>query len=706
MSFDAPDLSIGTRSFASGFLDTPEDDTLDEGAIVAGRNSWFHRVDLDASRFRATTGKRPGSRLLTSAAVAGGAKCDGLVEFRQEANPSQLLAAFGGAWYQWNEFDALVAVPSATGYVAGNSAGATLIKNQAFLRDGSKQQLYDGLTARDVGFAKPTAGVAMTAGAGPGVTGDYSAKYTWFDLAHNHESSITDDATATLTLANQSRVHSKPAGAPPAHVTHWRAYVRREDIGEELWMRVATVPIADATVTEAVADAARKDPAPLPSENDPPTRPFKVTVEWQGYLLGFPDGSSDMHVSKQGDPESWNPAEILKVGAGDGKAVRSAMRVGTAEVVIQKPTTSYHLVGTRMPFKIEELAPDWGNVGEEAGVTVGTQLYAWDETKGPYTTDLQTWRSLADGKIKHLLATVSKLDARDIRAEHWETENLVVWAVPTFGSPRKRTLLAYHYTVGAWLPPITGLEYGATRRYLANDGTKRLVMGDYWGRLWSLFEGGREAPAGGTVRGTVTGASASTLTDAAAAFVTTGAGLAGVPVAIEDPATGAWQWRRIASNTATQLTLDTTNGTPWGTVPAAGWRYLVGGIEWWQMTPAMDGGTPLVKKTGHWLDLQFTPSGDAHELLVAMRFNDNDGSTQAVDVGFTALTNAARWGHFLWGRGVWSRALRRPRKHRVGRSFFSLQIAFSNYEPDQPMVITGFAVGADVQARKRRASAP
>lgn len=706
MSFDRPDFSLGTRDFSAGFLDTPESDTLPDGAVVAGRNGWFHAVDLDGSRRRATGGKRPGDRLLTPSAVVAGTKCDGLVDFRQEANPSQLLGAWAGGWYRWNEFDAFTAIATAIGYVAGNPARAALFKGQAFLHDGSKQQLYDGLTARPVGFVKPTGVTAMTAGAGPGVTGTYTAKYLWFDQLHNHESSISDDATAALVLVNQSRVHTKPAGAPPAHVTHWRAYVRREDTSEALWMRVATVAIGTATFTEAIVDGARKDPAPLIGANDPPTLTFKVAVEYLGFLLGFPDGSSDMHVSKQGDCESYHPSDILKIGAGAGKANRSAHRVGTSEVVIQKPTASYHLVGSRMPFKIDELVPDWGNVGQDAAVSIGGRLYAWDETKGPYWTDLTNWITITDGRVENVVKTVSKLDAADIRCAHAEDLQLVVWAVPTTGSPRKRTLLAYHYGFDSWLPPITGLEYGALASYLANDGTLRLLMGDHWGRLWSLFEGGRDAPNGGTVSGTVTSATSGTLVDTTAAFVTAGSGLAGVPVAVQHPTTGVWQWRRILSNSATTLLLDTTNGAPWSASPAAGWHYLVGGIEWWQAHPWLDGGAPLIKKKGGFLQVQFKPSADDHSLNVAMRFNDDDGTTDGVARTFAALTGAALWGVALWGSGIWSSVLRRGRKARVGRSFYSVQIAFSNYEPDQPMIVTGFSLGADALSRRGVRSAP
>lgn len=702
MSYLSPDVSIGTRSFAAGFLDTPESDTLPDGAIVDGRNAWFHSVDRDTTRRRATIGKRPGMRLLTATSVGGGVRVDGAVAFTQEARPAQVLAAVGGSWYWWNEFDQLIAVVSATGYVAGNLALGELFKNQALLYDGSKQQLFDGLLARDVGFVKPTGVTNLTAGTGigTGVTGTYSAKYTWYDQSHTHESSITDDATASLVIVAKARVHAKPSGTPAAQVTHWRAYVRREDTGEAYWFLVATVPIADATVTESALDSSRKEKAPLPSENDPPSVTFSVLCAYKGFMLGFPAASSDLYVSKQGDCESWHPSHLFKVGPGDGKAVRSAKVYGT-QCVIQKPTKSFLLVGSALPFDIEPVHSGFGNVSQDAAIEVEGRFYAWDLEKGPYWTDLQNWISLVDDRIAALFATVSKVDAQDIRVEHDKTHTLIVWAVPTQGSPRKRTLLLYHYGLDAWLPPITGLEFGCLRAALSNDGVKRLLMGDYRGRLWSLFEGHRDGPTSGTVTGTVTAATSTTLTDAAAAFYTTGSGLVGVPVAVQDPTTGLWQWRRILSNTATVLTLDTTNGTAWSTTPSVAWPYVVAGIEWWQLSPWMDGGTPLVRKRLQWLELQTKPTADDIAVNVVLRFDDNSGTVEDRTIAMTALTNAALWGVALWGTGIWSAISRRGRKVRVGRACDSVQMALGNYQPDEPVIVTGFAMGADVLSRVR-----
>lgn len=697
MSFSSPDITIRAENFAPGYLDSPRTDRLPDGATPDGLNAFFRDVEVFQRGPAATISKRGGSRLINPAAISLGNPVD-LAEFRRENAAGELLAFCNGAWSKFDEVSAFSAIASATGYT-GEIGRIATAKNQAILHDGTKQQLYDGSGVRDVGFVKPTGVTNMTLGGSPGVTGTYTARYTWYDQTHNHESSPTVDATASLVTTNDERVHTKPSGAPPANVTHWRAYVRREDTSEVYWMRVGTVPIGTATLTEAVIDAARVDRLPLEAENDPPTVNFAIFSMYKGHGIGFALDSSTMHVSKQGDIESYNPKDQFPISAGDGKPVRSARPFGT-EFVIQKPHKSWHLVGARVPFDIEELHSSFGCVSQEAGCEVKNRFFGWDEIKGPYYTDLVNWEPIGDFRIARVLATLNRDALEQIRAVHDEANSLVIWAIPTTGSARKRTLLAYHYVLQAWLPPITGLEYSSLTQYTTTAGTLGVYAGDEWGRVWRLFDGNRDAPSTGTVQGTVTSATSSTLVDTTAAFYTTGSGLAGVPVAVVSPAE-VWQWRRIQSNTGTALTLDTTDGTPWSTTPQVGWTYIIGGIQWYQWTPWLDGGRPEMAKRGLQLFVQLKPTSSNHALEVRARFNDDEGVVSNQDFTYETGLTGGIWGSGIWGTSLWGALNRRMRKTRIARTFFSMQIVFSNFYPDQPIEMTSYVVTADALPRRR-----
>lgn len=373
-----------------------------------------------------------------------------------------------------------------------------------------------------------------------------------------------------------------------------------------------------------------------------------------------------------------------------------------------KPHKSWHLVGTRVPFDIEDLQGSYGCVSQEAGIEVGGRFYAWDEVKGPYWTDLgANWVTIGDLTIATTLKSVNRQALEDIRAVHDEVNNLIIWAVPTIGSVRKRTLLAYHYLLGVWLPPITGLEYGALTQYTTNAGVLGVYVGDYWGRVYQLFQTDRDglpvSPSNLTKQGTVTSATANTLTDSTANFYTTGSGLVGMPVAVRSPA-GVWQWRRIFSNTGTSITIDTTNGTAWTNVPqaptpTATWTYILAGIEWYWTTPILDGGNPGRQKRAHWLQVQQTPAAGNYAFDVFARFGSSGTDLQ---LGFRTQAAGALWGEAIWGESLWSgNARARPMtKRRLERAPFSMAFRFQNFYPDQPVELLGYQVGSDWLTRR------
>ncbi len=698
MSYVRPGARVIGEDFSRGFRDTPETDTLPAGATPDARNAILRRIEAGEQR-RATMAKRAGSRLINATALAATKAVDGLVEFRREAAAPKLLAACNGAWSVYDDVSTFSAIAGATGYTAGRPARAVFFKNQAWLHDGTAHQLYDGTTVRPVGFAKPTGVTNMSAGSSPGVTGTFTARYTWYDQTHDHESSPTEAATASLVCTDDQRVHTKPSGSPPAHVTHWRVYVRREDTSEVYWMRVATVAIGTTTHSEAVIDAARRDPLPGESANDPPSFVPALAVVWKGYGIAFPSDSSTMHVATQGDIEAWNPRNAFKVSPGDGEPVRLAKTFGS-ECLVMKPHASFQLLGSKLPFDIEPVHSAFGCVSQDAGLEVLGRFFAWDAVKGPYWTDLSTWQPIGDFAIEGILADLNRAQLAGIVAVHDEANSLVIWAIPTTGSARRRMLLAYHYLIGTWLPPITGLEYASLTQYTTNAGALGVYLGDYWGRVYQLFDGDRDGPATGTVRGTVTAATNSTLTDENATFYTAGSGLAGVPVMACSPS-GSCYWRRIASNTATTLTLDTTTANAWSVTPQAGWTYAIGGIDWYWKTGWLDFGLPGVVKALRWLSIQLKPTSGTHEVDVRVQFNENDGATVTRRAAFSAGAPGGVWGAMVWGEDVWGATVRRMRKLRLMRTCFSLSIQFRNPYPDEPVELTRYQVDADPLVRRR-----
>lgn len=698
MSAPSPHASIWCDNFAPGFLDTPEPDALPVGATPDARNAWFSSVDAVGASGgrRAIMGKRPGSRLLNATAIASGKPVD-VFEFRRTGATPDLLAVCDGSLYEYDGAGSF-GVALGAGWTSGNAARCTVARSNAYVYDGDYMRRYNGTALLEVGSAAPSS-ITNMSGSGTGVTGTYVTVYTWYDAATDHHSS-TSAETAAFVAANQSRVHTKPGSAAPAWATHWGVWVKRTDTSELNFYFVANVAIATGTHTEAVSDTARRDPADKPNENDPPPAAWALLEEWRGWGIGVLDGDDDFYVSKRGDLQSWHPRNKFGVSKGDGEALTAVRKFGS-NLLLMKPHSTHRLVGDRVPFEIESVHSAYGCVSQEAGLEVDGRFYGWDRVRGPYVTDLVSYQPLGDGRIADLLATINLSALPGIRAVHDERRNLIIWVVPTTGSTRLRTLLAYHYLLGAWLPPITGLEYRSVCQYTDSSGDLGVYAGDMWGRVYELFSGTVEGVPSGTVIGTVTAAAADSVTAAAAAFYTTGSGLAGMPVAVRSASSGRWQWRTIASNTGTQITLDTTNGSPFSPVPQAGDEVIVGGIDWYWWTPWLDSDIPHVMKKLHYFFLAAQSTTDDVQLDVRGRFNGDEGITDSSLFAFPVGATAAVWGSSLWGVGLWGGAVRTMKKGAINRTVYSSQWRIANPYPNQQIAIGLWGLTADVQEARQ-----
>ncbi len=692
MSRTAPQYRQWIRDFAPGFLDVPEPDTLPPGATPDAQNGMFININiLDRS---AKLAKRSGSRMLNPSAMVAGAKVDGLFEFRQANGSRRLAAICGGKLFEFDGTDTFTPVGVTAPWTTGRPARVEFFADQAFIVDGTAQKRWDGAALHDVGQAAPTSVTAMTA-AGTGLTGTYEARYTWYDPTTDHESSPSD-ITATLSLTNQGRRHTQPGGTPGATYTKWRAYVRRVDTNETKFGRVGTFDVGSGTQDEAVIDAARRDFVPTDGDREPPPAPWAILKQIKsGEFIGVPKDSSEVYVSRIGDPQSWNLRNQFFVRKGDGEPITGVKTFGE-ETIIQKPHRSFRLVGDSLPYVPRQIHSSYGGVSQESGLEVDGKFYDWDRERGPYVTDLLTWAALADGRVWNLIKTVNRGALDDIKCVHAEGLGLVGWTFATGGASRKRTILWWNYLLGCWLPPWTGLEYGAFSAFTDSTGRTGVYVGDEWGRVYELFSGDREGVPGATpvLRGIVASGTTDTVTIDGGGLYTDGDGLAGLPVAVR-PEGGTWEWRRIERNTTDTITLDTAHNAPFTEVPVSGWEIIIGGINWYHRTPWFDGQVPHLQKTLHFLFLQGRSTSSAHEIQVRARFDD-DATAVRVAVPLAVSDSSAVWGVAVWGASLWGTTTRRMRKHRIDRTVFSAQFELSNVYPDQPLEVTAFGFTGDV----------
>lgn len=703
MSFSTPEYSRYVRDFSPGFLDSPESDTVPLGACIDGRNAFLSAIlesrDGTDGAKRAVVRKRKAASLLNPTAMSAGDPVDLMFWFQPEGGTAQWLAVCDGVLYKYDGTDTYVSQGTLTGFTAGALVQAVAFKDNVLLTDGNAMLRWNGTSLLAVGFVKPTAAPALAA-QGTGLTGTYEGFAVWYDSVMDHESSPSATATA-LALVNQGRRWTKPTGSPPANVDKWRVYCRRTDTNELNFFLTATTAIATTTADETVTDAARRTAGPKDNVNDvAPT--FAFMCVYKDYGIGVEPDDSYYSVSKQGDLESWNANDKFALERGSGKPLRSGTVFG-ADILLQKPTKTWRLVGDRPPFKAEPVHTEFGNVGPRSAIEVERLFYAWDEQKGPYRTDLVEWEPLATSRINTFLINLNRDELKNIQVEHDPENNLIVWAVPCSARNlvRRRHLLAFNYRLGVWLPPLSGLEYSTLARYQPTDGKLGLYCGDYWGRVYKLFEADREGvPSTATILATVTSATSSSVTCSAATFYTTGNGLAGLLV-LAKSTSGNVQWRRIQSNTATAITLDTTNDAAWTTTPSAGWTIHLGAMEFYWTTPWVDLGRPELLKRGGFLFVEGKSASAGDVLTVKARFNQNLGVVETYDFAFPA--SGAVWGEDLWGEAYWGVRNRLVKKKRVNRSFYSMQLRFESYLADLPVDLTSYGIEASRGSKRKRA---
>jgi hypothetical protein len=126
------------------------------------------------------------------------------------------------------------------------------------------------------------------------------------------------------------------------------------------------------------------------------------------------------------------------------------------------------------------------------------------------------------------------------------------------------------------------------------------------------FGGGSESD--GTLKGTITEAGATSLTDSGATFYTTDDGLADVYVSIYDLNDDFVEEKLISSNTADTLTVEA-----WDTIPTVGYTYEIGSIKYQRESKVFDFGVDNQKSIGEVL-LGFYKTTRASKINISFYF--------------------------------------------------------------------------------------
>lgn len=650
------------ENWANGVVTAALKDRLPENSVPLARNTQFFNVGPST----ATLGTRKGATVQNATILTAPALSqhylntqnadvhllslnNGYLISLANGTPTTLLTtAFSGA---------------PTAYVSWATFG-----DRAFAVNGTDKIKTDGTTVTNFGIAQPASGAWSAVAAASGVSlpaGDYRLVITYVNSSTGHEGPQSDPKSVTITAGQRIQVTlPSVATVGDSQVDYARIYLEQSGTRNDFFLVAdGTSPAVStsgwalnagttATVyidsTQAQIDVFRTLSPGVNKHYPPPTGALHMAAKHQRMFVAV---GTDLYWSDVGQPEAFDITDnTIPIGE-DGEVITGLVALEDILVIFKKNIT-YALVGSSpTSWEVVEVDKTIGCAAHQSIAQVGNRLF-WMSLRGP-----RSWSG--SGGIQDItteyvgdLFDEQAIDESDLAAcvaVANPTENYIGWAITPRGETYNTTIIPYHYTLNRWMS--SGWDVVDVKSCaVVNDSTGRgwPMLGDATGFVYQLGTATQDGvPSGQVATGTATGATATTLTDSTQSWTVNA--FAGRYVLVYDPDDLTTVQRvKIASNTATQLTVSTFD-----TTPSVGDHYAIGGIllDLWG-AERNGGGGSFYKKRIEFLFAEFNSSvaGEDCTLLV---YKDGDTDTpvltRAVTIGSSSL-----WGTAVWGTSTWS----------------------------------------------------
>lgn len=300
-----------------------------------------------------------------------------------------------------------------------------------------------------------------------------------------------------------------------------------------------------------------------------------------------------VYYTPAGEPESWPATFALQIQE-DGDDISGTMARGSFLYVLEKRHI-YKLTFQNDPAKDGAifLAANRGSINARSWAIVDNDAYMLDE--------YGIWKFDSTGQVDSLSTDIQEL-FRPNSLYHfhvnWKAfksffcvvsrpQETVRWFICLEGDDLPRHSLAYNYRLKRWWIEKWPFKVGAGLAAHINNVPYTLLSGEN-NKTFVIWFGTTDIaqPANGTIRGSVTDWSLTSITDSTANFSTSGIGsVLNAPITVVYGG-GKSQQRRVVDATTTKITLDypLTVGleTSSGDLPSV---YQIGGVNWeWRST--------------------------------------------------------------------------------------------------------------------------
>jgi hypothetical protein len=715
-----PDLRDTITHFSLGVVTSGEPDREDlKNALVRGDNMMFAKI---AARM-ATIRKRHGCTLVNStpfantSATAGPAIAGGehylYDNSGSEVRYTTLVMANGTVVLTQDDGSSTNLTAAATlATILGSGIEApdfAMMNNRLFILDGLGAGVsLKGTTQVDWGVA-PWTITSAAEGAAGSMTGDYELVVTLYNAQTSSESEISD-ITAVTVAANKKIDLVLPSKA--VGLTHFyaRLYIRKPAEGPGLYRVLAGTgyvggdtmgfPLASAgptvAVTIDVSDVNLEDyiltaPA-IGSRGLPPSG-----VKWAAVFANrlFVADDTTIYWSEQDMPDAFNPNNAEPIRSPNGGYVRGIQTVpidaDNSILSIHTATARHQLSGTTDPATWDWTVadPELGTVSHRSVIVQDGLLFWWTPRQGPVMRDPSGGEVAFIGR--ELIADKTgptAINPSVVRLISGDGDDgRVVWAVPDPQEVRNTRMVVFNTQMRRWESPNWDpMDAACVFQNFTTNASSYLAFGNYNGQLFRLLKGSNDGVRAGTTSGTLVAASDSllTITDGAASFDTTGAGLIERKVTLLGPDGLVHGEVRphISANTSTGLTLSEAFT---GLTVGATYTYLIGGpnfaIEtyWWNM------GEAFIKKRFDFLYLQFRADSGISQVIMNTAFSYdalNDIETTALD--FTSES----WDTAFWDLAYWDSVAVLNRKISLIKVGVNARVQIRNPYPDQGFEVT------------------
>lgn len=353
-----------------------------------------------------------------------------------------------------------------------------------FIADDAQMYKDNGSDTYRWGIAAPTNAPSLSNGDGTGLTGAYSAVYTYVRLVGGlvaHESNPSDPSNTVNPSDKDIDIDVTASG--DEQVTN--IYIYRTVAGGSVYLYDRSTSNDTATRTLSNADSALG--VAVETDNDVPPD-MSWVVEHQGHAFGVRDASYPHYLrwAKRFRPESWAPDNYIAVGNPDDPLLCAVSFTGFLGV--WTPATKYRILGNdTQGFTHLEAVSKRGTRAPQA--TIGTEIGAvFVASDGVFSTQMLQPDLELSQSIEPMFHDDTVHDNAPIE---WAEASSMALA-----RYKQRLYFAYTNTAGERLLAVLSADTGnwyfydhpATALYREEDAD-RLVAGLQNGIVYFLEEG-------------------------------------------------------------------------------------------------------------------------------------------------------------------------------------------------------------------------